>query len=133
MSGRRPHRSKPVSIVSRLDHRTLLARYERLLTEYDRMAGRIMVEQAEARRMSRASGRNLDRMIRAQHRAEVAESALAASQNTPVACVRLVLRCERMLYAISYDACPSCRLSGHHRYNCRLSKLLADIQTAIPA
>ena len=132
MSGRRLHRSMPVSIASRLDHRTLVARYERLLTEYDRMAGRVMVEQAEVRRISRASGRNLSRMIAAQCRAQVAESALAASQNTPIACVRLLLRAERLMYQITYDTCPSCRLSGQHRYNCRLNGLLVEIQKLIP-
>jgi len=133
MSGRHPHRSKPVSILSRLPHSTLVARYQRLLIEYDRMCGKVMVEQAEIRRMSRASGRILDRMIAAEKRAKLAESALSAATSRPASCVRLLLRAERLLYRLSYDRCPSCGLGGiSHRYNCRLNGLIAAIQREMP-
>ena len=133
MSGHRPKHSTPVPILSRLDPKALLARHERLLVEFDRMTTKVMLAEREVRRIGRASGRSLSRMIAAQHRAEVAESVLAAGTSAPVACARLLLRCETMLYQVSYDRCPTCRLGGtSHRYNCRLERLLTEIRELMP-
>jgi hypothetical protein len=122
-----------VSLHPAVDLSTLRCRHERLLSEYDRLAGRLMVSQAEVRRLGRVGARHMDRIISAERRAAVAESALAASQARPAACIRLLLRSERLLYRLGYPRCASCKIPAPpHRHNCRIASMLTAIQQLIP-
>ena len=116
-----------------VDLRTLRLRYDRLAYAHDRMAGRVMVAEAEVRRLGRVGARQIDRLIEAQTAAATARAALEAAQTRPAAAVRLLLRVERFLYRLSYPRCASCKLATPpHRHNCRLERLIVAIQKLIP-
>ncbi|HEY3175648.1 MAG TPA: hypothetical protein VGK94_07795 [Candidatus Polarisedimenticolia bacterium] len=127
------HRARRLAIHPAVDLSTLRTRHARLLAEYDRLAGRLMVSQAEVRRLGRTGARHMDRIIAAEKRAAISESALTASQGRPAACVRLLLRCERLLYRLSYPRCASCKIPAPpHRRNCRIQSMLTAIQQLVP-
>lgn len=133
MSRPRRHSSAPTHLVHRLSRPALEAAYERLASECDRLANRLMVLEAQVRGVGRANARFVDRAVRAEHRADTAESALEAASSKPAAMARAVLRCETMLYRISYPTCGVCHaVPPPHQKDCAVATLLIEIGSLFP-
>ncbi len=95
----------------------------------ERLASKLQVAEVAIRQLSRSSGRNFDRLIAAERRAEIAEAALASSSSRPARVAALLLRCLRLLAGIRL--CPTCGLRDDHRYNCRTDRLLKALDAEL--
>ena len=103
---------------------------EQAIQRCEKLASQLTVARVEIRRLSKVSGRNLSRMIAAEHHAEAAEAALALSSSRPARVATLLLRVVRLVHGLR-GRCASCGLMDQHRFNCRLDSLVRSIDVEL--